>query len=221
MKKRLLAIVLLFCVLCFVGCGKKTEEIVIENMSELTKDFFFGENEKCYATLSVGTREKDYLMDGKSTPKTDFSLFCITFFEENVKNMIVVEVSVNGQKKMYDMEFNSFSNAYMVDLEKKILPDDEIAFAYEGESVSLANLSKNFGVNWKEAISIACKNFEKAIDGEIKHGVCSAEFYLKILDKRANNFDDFFWCFTILNDKNESKSIIISTTDGSVLAKSN
>jgi len=42
---------------------------------------------------------------------------------------------------------------------------------------------------------------------------------LKVLDKKANNFDNLFWCFTLLTNKNESYSVIISTVDGSVLAK--
>lgn len=211
--------VLLLAFFGFLGCGTKTQDCVMENMSEMTKVFYFGENEKLYATLSVGEREKEYVMDGKSTSKVDFSLLSVIFFENQDKNVIHVSVSINNVSSTYELEYNSMANAYMVDLEKKLNGDEKVLIAYDGMSLELQNLSKDFGVDYEQAISIACIELKDKIEKEKQYNDLNGECYLKVMDKRGNNFKDFFWCFTILNNQNESFSIIISTVDGSVLAK--
>ena len=211
--------VLLFALMGFVGCGVKTQDCVLENMSEVTKVFYFAENEKFYATLAIGQREKEYIMDGKSNTNVDFSLLSVCFFENQDKNSISVSVSINGVSSAYELEYNPMANAYMVDLEKKLGGEEKILISYDGATLELQNLSKQFGVNWEKAISIACVELKDKIEKEKQYSDLNGECYLKVMDKRENNFKDFFWCFTILNNQNESFSIIISTVDGTVLAK--
>lgn len=71
-----------------------------------------------------------------------------------------------------------------------------------------------------KAIEIASKELSKFIMKEKKMSSLNAECYLRVLDKRANNFQDMFWVFTVVNTKNENYSVVISTVDGSVLSKS-
>ena len=44
--------VMLLMFMAFFGCSTNTRECVLQNMSETTKDFYFGENTKFYATLA-------------------------------------------------------------------------------------------------------------------------------------------------------------------------
>ena len=219
MKKKILCILLIAVAVVAFGCGKTTLSYVEDNMAEITKTFYFGENKTLYATLSSGQRENEYLLNGKAEPLVDFALLSVTFFEEAVANVITVEVSVNETKQTIELELNRMSGAYMADLERFFTGEETIIVEYNGEQLQLNNLSKDFKVQWKEALEIAVEQLQSEITKEKEYANLNAECYLKVLDKRANNFEEFFWCFTILNVKNESFSVVISTTDGSVLAK--
>ena len=79
-KKVFITLSLVLVMVCVAGCGKTINNYVQENMSEITKDYFFGENDDFYATLSVGEREDDYLYNGTSTDKVDFALLIVYQF---------------------------------------------------------------------------------------------------------------------------------------------
>ncbi len=221
MKKILGLFGILLCVSMFAyGCGKQTKDYVRENMSEKTEVYFYGENEKFYVTLSSGQREDVYLMNGKSEDKVDFSLLTINFFNETFNNLIDAKLYVNDEEKVVNLELNNLNSTYMVDLETAFSGDEEISIDYKGQKLSLQNKSKDFGVNADKAIEIASKELSKFIMKEKKLSSLNAECYLRVLDSRANDFEDLFWVFTVVNIKNENYSVVISTVDGSVLSKS-
>ncbi len=221
MKKFFVFAFMLACVGMFVGgCGKKTSDYVKENMSEKTEVYFFGETTEVYATLSSGKREEVYLMNGKSEKNVDFALLTMNFYNETFGNLLKVSLDVNGEKSEIEMELNALNSTYMVDLEKKFVGDESITIEYMDETIVLSNLSKDFGISADKAIEIASKQLSKQIKKEKKLSALNAECYLRVLDKRANNFQDMFWVFTVVNTKNETYSVVISTVDGSVLSKS-
>lgn len=222
MKKKIFIAGLLVCIICScVACGKTNLEYVLQNMSERTNYFYFGENEEFYATLAIGAREEEYIMNGKSGDVVDFSLLSIVFDDDISKNAISVSVDIDGEKFDCEAECNPMSGAFMVDLEKQMSGNENVSISYDGVSLVLNNLSNEFGVDSSNAIEIGCGELSEKIDNSKNYAVLDAECYLKILDKKANNFDEFFWCFSILTVSGENYSVIISTVDGSVLAKSN
>ncbi len=221
MKKIGALMILLGCIGIFAfGCGKKTSDYVAENMSEKTEVYFFGEGNKFYSTLSSGQREEAYLMNGKSEKKVDFALLTVNFFNEVFGNVISVKFSVGEDVQTLSLELNPINSTYMIDLEKKFVGDEVISVEYNGDKIQLANVSKAFGVGADKAIEIASKELSKEITKQKKGSALNAECYLRVLDKRANNFQDMFWVFTVVNTKNETYSVVISTVDGSVLSKS-
>lgn len=201
------------------ACGKSNIDYVKQNMSEKTDVFFFGENKNFYATLAIGTREKNYYMDGKSGEVVSFSLLSLKFFEERWDSVLKTSVSVGDETFEVEMEFNPMNSTYMVDLEKEISQDAPIVIKCADELLGLTDISKDFGVDSNKAIEIACDELQKQIEEAKEISTLLAECYLKILDKQANNFEDFFWCFTLLTEDNKSFSVVISTTDGKILAK--
>lgn len=223
MKKRIGVLAIFVCAVgIFVaGCGKQTVDYVRENMSEKTEVYYFGETTEFYGTLSSGQREKDYLMNGKSEEKVDFSLLTLNFYNETLGNAITVNLTVDEKTSEVELELNTLNSTYMVDLEKKFSGEEKIFVEYMEEKFELSNVSKDFVISADKAIEIASKELASSIKKEKKFSNLNAECYLRVLDKRANNFDSMFWCFTVINNKNESFSVVISTVDGSVLAKSN
>lgn len=219
MRRSLILVFLAVFVFVFSGCGKTVDKYALENMSEATQTYFYGEEDFAYASLAVGTREKDYLMDGKSSSCVDFSLLSVVFNENAEASTLFVNVFINDKKTSIEMEYNSFSGAFMFDLEQKVEENSLIVVETEDVTIHLTNVSKDFGVGWKKAISIGCENLENVIKKNISYNNFGAECYLKVMDKKVNEFEDFFWCFTILTENGESFSVIISTVDGRVLAK--
>lgn len=202
------------------GCGKTTSDYVRDNLSECTTVYFYGECENFYATLSSGKREKTYLVNGKSEDKVDFSLLSVNLNSMNSVKLIKAKVTIDGVVSEQELEVGGISSQYMVDLEKKLTGSEKIEIEYNGEKLVLQNVSKDFVVDADKALDIASKQLESKIC-LLKNGSnLNAECYLRVMDKKANKFDDLFWCFTVVNARNENYSIIISTVDGSVLAKS-
>jgi len=202
------------------GCGKKTVEFVYENMSEKTEVYFYGETTEVYASISSGKREETYLMNGISERKVDFALLAVNFYNEALGDVINVTLKIGEKETTVSLERNSINNTYMVDLEKRLLGDESISMDYMEEHIEFANVSKDFKIGANKAIEIASKELSKFIMKEKKMSSLNSECYLRVLDKRANNFDEMFWVFTVVNIKNENYSVVISTVDGSVLSKS-
>lgn len=212
---------MLFCVgITVFGCGKSTLSLVYDNMSEWTKVYYFGENESFYCSLSSGLREKNYLLNGTSEKKVDFALLTLNLNESSNQKILKVVVKIDGIESEKEMELNNLNNSYMLDLETAFSGNENVEVSYGGKTLVLENQSKDFAVGFEKALEIATRELEDKILLKKSFNKLNAECYLRVLDKKANDFDGVFWCFTVLNNANENYSIVISTVDGAILAKS-
>ncbi len=220
MKKKIFLGCLLaaICVTCF-GCGVDTLKLVRENMSEVTEVYYYGESENFTASISYGQREKDYKVDGKSGENVDFCLLTLSLNQTSSDEIKKVTLSIDGEQQEIEALLNLNNGAYMVDLERKLTGQEVITLTF-GEEVNLYPVSNDFEVDSKKAIEIASRELEGKILEKKKFTTLNGECYLRILDKRKNNPDDTYWCFTIFNVDGKDYSVIISTKDGSVLTKS-
>ena len=220
MKKLIVAFSLVFILFGVAGCGKTINNHVKENMSEITKDFYFGENDSVYATLSVGERESSYLYNGQSTESVDFALLTLTF--KNGSSLNTVEVVLNDGTNSYDVELMSddMSVDFMADIVNLFSFGEAFTLSYNNENVELTRISDEFGIDYQEALNIACENLKEELESCKIYNNFNAECYLRVLREKENNFDNLYWCFTCLNYEGESFSIVFSTVDGEILAKS-
>ncbi len=220
MKKLIVAFSLVFILFGVAGCGKTINNHVKENMSEITKDFYFGENDSVYATLSVGERESSYLYNGQSTESVDFALLTLTF--KNGSSLNTVEVVLNDGTNSYDVELMSddMSVDFMADIVNLFSFGEAFTLTYNNENVELTRISDEFGIDYQEALNIACGNLKEELESCKSYNNFNAECYLRVLREKENNFDNLYWCFTCLNYEGESFSIVFSTVDGEILAKS-
>ncbi len=188
-------------------------------MSEQTDVYYFGENDKFYCSISSGKREETYLMDGRSGKNVDFALVRFDLSTPRTNKILKAKVSIDEVEKDVELEINSLESEYLCDLCQHLSGAEKISIEFEGQKQDLQNLSKDFSVDSEKALEIASKEMGDNILKVKSYNVLNAECYLSVMDKKANNFDQIYWCFTVLNVNNESFSIIISTKDGSVLAK--
>lgn len=220
MKKLIVVFSLVFILFGVAGCGKTINNHVKENMSEITKDYYFGENDSFYATLSVGERESSYLYNGQSTESVDFALLTLTF--KNGSSLNTVEVVLNDGANSYDVELMSddMSVDFMADIVNLFSFGEAFTLTYNNENVELTRISDEFGIDYQEALNIACGNLKEELESCKSYNNFNAECYLRVLREKENNFDNLYWCFTCLNYEGESFSIVFSTVDGEILAKS-
>lgn len=220
MKKLIVVFSLVFILFGVAGCGKTINNHVKENMSEITKDYYFGENDSFYATLSVGERESSYLYNGQSTESVDFALLTLTF--KNGSSLNTVEVVLNDGANSYDVELMSddMSVDFMADIVNLFSFGEAFTLTYNNENVELTRISDEFGIDYQEALNIACENLKEELESCKSYNNFNAECYLRVLREKENNFDNLYWCFTCLNYEGESFSIVFSTVDGEILAKS-
>ena len=221
MKKRIVLMIALFgIVFATFGCSLSTQDLISENISEVTKVYYMGECESFYCTLAIGEREENYLMNGQTSDKKDFALLSIVPEENNHQNLIKSKIFIDGVESEVELEINGLNHNFMVDLEKSLSGNEKIEVEFENKKIELKNISKNFGIDYLKALEIASVEMEDKILFKKQNKNLNSEFYLRILDKKANGFDGMFWCFTVVNIDNESYSVVFSAEDGEILAKS-
>ena len=203
-----------------VGCDNSLLSLMKQNISECAKVYYFGENDKFYCTLSSGEREEAYFMDGQATGCVDYALLSVHFFENVQVRAVSAKICIDGEEKEIELEKNALNDNYMVDLECFLSGEEEVSITLFGQEQKLECLSNSFGVSFNDALEIASKEMAGQITRAKVGGNLNCEVYLRVLDKKANNMDEVFWCVTILNKNNENFSIVISTADGGVRAKS-
>lgn len=222
MKKKVccLAFVLGAVCLTLFGCGTNTLSRVQKNTAELTKVFYMGEGENFYVTLSSGEREENYAVDGVCNKAVPYALVSLHDDAAGGKELVEATISLDGQAQEIELEKGAVSSAYMFDLEKELSGNEAIEITYNGQTITLENKSKDFGVNFEQALEIAATELSDKILLARNGSKLNAECYLRVLDQKANNFDEIFWCFTVVNTRGENYSVVFSTVDGHVLAKS-
>lgn len=220
MKRKIFLCFLLVGVsLMFFGCGNNILKLVKDNMSEITEVYYYAEKQNFSVSISYGKRENEYITDGKSEDKVDFCLLSLNLKETSKDEIKTAKIIIDDNETSLELLRNPKNGAYMVDIEKKLSGSEKIDFIFENKSTTLQALSNDFKINHNKALEIAVGELEKEINKEKSYNNLNGECYLRVLNKDVNNLTLPYWCFTVFNTKGEDFSVIISTEDGSILAK--
>lgn len=198
---------------CLLLCGCQARVNIIEHMSEITTIYFEGENEFISASISVGMREKEYIIDGKSSENIDFSLVSLKFSSDPNAQQIEVEICINDKVENAILYLNPMNNVYINDLGYSLRECDEVKLSYCGNSVELHK--QNFNISYVDALSIAENELKNDINNNLKNGELNGECYLKVLS--ASDNDSKFWLFTLVNSKCENINILIDVNSGRIM----
>lgn len=220
MKKYItLALIFLLCPLMLVGCGGKSS--LEDNISEITKIYYKGadENNNVNASISIGSREDPYIIDGIHNKMCDFSLFAINFNKQLDVETINVELTINGSVQDFEMYLNPVNHFYMADLGYSLNSNDEVNIKYEEFNISFYNVSDEFAISYQDALNIAKENLKDKLDDFYDSNTFMGECYLKILTEYNEDFEDLFWYFSIVGQNNKALNVVISVEDGAVLVE--
>ena len=171
MKKLFLAFVLILSSVAFVGCQKSNISLVKANMSEMTTNYFYGENEKFSVSISVGGRENNYLVDGVHHEVVDFSLIVFKDKTNKIKDKeLQCNLIINEEESSLKLVYNPIANAFMFDLGYELSQRDKICLVYNTELLNVNLISDNFEISHDQAIEKSCQNFETIISKNSKNG---------------------------------------------------
>lgn len=210
MKKLSVCALLAFVPVLLVGCQGSAS--IEDNMSEETNIYFSAKSGEHRASISVGTRENPYIIDGYSQDCCDFSLINVSFNSLLNDNIIAGKLTVNDNESDITLDLNPITHSYMADLGYKLNADDNIKFVYDGIEFDFSNLSNKFAVSGESAIEIAKEQLSNEIASYTKGNTFEGECYLKVLGENGN-FENLFWCFTIEGRDGKTYNILISVDD--------
>lgn len=215
MKKFSLLLIILLCPIVLFGCTLGSSKIE-DYMSELTKVYFKGtdvEHPNIRASISVGTRETPYKIDGIHQKTCDFSLISINFNENFDEETIKASITINEESKEIELYYNPINSSYMNDLGYALNDTDTITLIYNDYNITFTNITKDFKVDYKKAIEVASEKLKAEIEPLWNNGNFMGECYLEILTLQEGNFDQLFWYFRVVTQDNQTYKIVISTAD--------
>ncbi len=217
MKKFFVLALILLCPIMLLGCSNNSD--LEDNMSEITKIYYQGNdlNNEVVASISVGQREIDYSIDGIHEDVCDFSLVVVNFNKIFDEDTIKVMLSINGETMEFEMYYNPVNHFYMNDIGYALGENDEISLSYQDYNILFNNVSKNFSIDWKEALEIAKNSLEERLNSFYQSGNFKGECYLKILTEQDENFEDLFWYFSAVSQNGEVLNVVINVENGNVL----
>lgn len=215
MKKFSLLLIILLCPIVLFGCTPGSSKIE-DYMSELTKVYFKGtdvEHPNIRASISVGTRETPYKIDGIHQKTCDFSLISINFNENFDEETIKASITINEESKEIELYYNPINSSYMNDLGYALNDTDTITLIYNDYNITFTNITKDFKVDYKKAIEVASEKLKAEIEPLWNNGNFMGECYLEILTLQEGNFDQLFWYFRVVTQDKQTYKIVISTAD--------
>ena len=214
MKKLVISIFVLFIPVFMFGCQKL---IALEDsMSEITKIYFTAETQDAKANISVGRREEDYIIDGKHTKNVDFSLISLKFNNLLPVNQIEVQLVINDVSTSVILDLNPANHYYMTDLGYKLNENDKILLNYGDLSLDFQNESKNFGIDYSEALKIAKSELGDKIEKYYNGKNFAGEGYLKVLTSQDDE-GELFWVLTLVAKDGSRNNVVLSVVDGKIL----
>lgn len=215
MKKFLLVFMLAILSISMVGCNKKMK--IEDCISEQTKIYFQAETENVKGSLCVGEREENFIYDGVHTKNVDFTLITLKFKVQPIKNAIETKLTVNDVEKDLLLELNPMNHTYMADLGYLLKADDKISLSYDNIVLNFENISKNFKIQYNDAVKIALDEFGDDLKQFYSKGNFQGECYLQVFD--FNNDNNLFWTFSIFGKNKKVMNVVIDVKDGSIYLK--
>ena len=223
-KKFLLAMLIMFCIVGFVGCGKSSF-----NMSDYLiekRDTLFTANDDLYCvTFSTGLREENYNFDGTVNKLIPFGILTISRLDNQpmANDAYSCIVEINDQSYSGFLEKGS-NNSYSIDLEVSALCEDNItaSVSFTGYTFKqqLQNVNKDFEVDQQTALKIAEKELKQPISNILKNKNVKIEMVAKIMkDHSSADLKNYYWYVGVISTNGDSLGVLISTTTGEIISK--
>ena len=204
MKKTFLFVLLSLCLCCFLlGCNNDGYE---SRITDLRTDIFIAESDDFTLTAYMGRRETPFSADG---------------MVGNVQNVMLIklqtaviaarQVMIDYDGKQYVADFTTHPTSHHLSAVIAFPPTQaetlnaKVVVGETAIDVTLQKITPADAISYRKALSIAAKSFSTAENGE---------FHVRLICENQN----FYW-FCAVARENGSEAVLLSATDGKIIAK--
>ncbi len=226
MKKKIFILALLLCVLPLTACGKKSNLNLADKVIEKRENLFVACDDLYSATLSTGTREQDYNLDGVVTEAVPFGILTLTRLDNHplANDTYSYIVTINDQNYSGFLTKSNSDNSYSADLETNTLGDENISvkISFTGYTFDqgLTNISKDFQVDSTAALKLAENELKSDINNVLSNKNVKIEVIMKVLKDHSNNdLKNYYWYIGVVSTTGETFGILIDANNGNIIAK--
>lgn len=217
MKKIVCVFIFILAILLLGGCDA-TDNIVLNNMSDLRINYFEGKGNSFYVNLSCGYREEVFAYDGVSTNPVECGVITLGFFDKCTYASVIIVLNVDGEETEYILEKSPYEDVYMEDIGYIITKGKNVSIKLKNQEqvVALKETSSSWNVGYKKAIKIGSDYFKDNITGLYFNGSFHAEAYLKIVSKIE--YENIYWYFSIIDQSGNAFSCLIDVVSGNIVS---
>lgn len=215
---------LIISMLIFSSCGNKYENILISNTSEIRECLCVGESEELSASLTVGMREKNYIVNGYSTELIEFGVLSFELRNIDVdKNNCQFILFVGTDKYTGDLQENPFDQTLVADIQKVVDCNKKIVARLISNNVEidveLFSINRDWNITSSDVYKIIAKNLKDEIKAFINNNIFEGEVYIKIINDQDITKNDYYWYVNIIGRNGKRLSAIVSPIKNEILAK--
>lgn len=218
----LISFCLVFCLFFLFGCKNNNNgqlhQSYEENLSEYRQNLFVCKTEDYLVTLTSGKRETNYIMDGKTSTLTDFGVITVKFEKLPASGKLQFELKVDADTYVGEFEINPFDNTFVYDISKQVSDESAVSlYLVEfDETLNLECLSKNWEVDYKEALNIFAEKHASEISENMVNKTLKGEIYIKTVAENTN-LSDIYWYCLLVCESGEMYASLISVNTGTVV----
>ena len=222
-RKIIVLVVLIICVLvvAFINCKVDLKSTIKDSLSEIRSELFVGESEHYRAYIASGYREEPYACDGVKNELVEFGVITMRAKSGSI-NSASYSLKVDEKEYVGQFEYDPYSSALVVDVEKYISGDNavELTLTVNGvsEQLSLVNKSKDFAVKIDDVISLIATNYEKELNELLSLNKLQAEIFIKIATDNDFTFDKNYYYISICDKNGNMINFLVDVSDGNIIA---
>jgi len=232
MKRKLFRTVIItiivICLCLFVACKKAepTEEKspLEKRVSTYHDGVYVGANEDFTVSFITGESEKLIVIDGEVGETARFATLTVTPLASSLFNNTYTYLlkGENGEKTgelVKDVIGASFS-AEVGDISSigKMLTLSVVAEGILDSEITLTDKMTGT-IGWKEALSIAAKEFADLITAESDTGNLPREIYIKLVNALADEEAPFYYYVSFIKSPSDYWAILLDPITGEVISK--
>ena len=227
MKKKICILALLLCCLLpLTACGKKTNLNFADRVIEKRENLFLACDDLYLASLSTGTREENYNLDGVVTAPVPFGILTLTRLDNRPLSNDTYSyiVTINGENHSGFLSKSNTDNSYSADLEVNTVGNEEVSvkISFTGYTFdqNLTNISKDFQVDSASALKVAENELGADVSNVLKDKNVSIEVVMKVLKDHSNaDLKNYYWYVGVVASTGETFGILIDANSGNIIAK--
>lgn len=215
--KKIFVVLLIICVLCFIGCGERADDRV-----SYRQTCYSVGREDCFSvTLISGLRESPYIADGERGEMLEFCIVTLKPEDSTYNDTYGYKIELKDETLTGTLKKDAFGTTLSCDLGRDI---GELITAItivkeDGEVViGLENMMGNAVISGDDALEIAKAQFSEKIAQEESEGVYR-EIYVKFVSDTTGKESTYYWYVALVGNGGDYCAVLIDIVSGDIIAK--